>query len=107
MVALTLACVIVYVAMYSNFSIYYSLLSEGKIPVHLAGMAIGIVSTFGYLPEVFAPVLAGDLLDKYQGVKGFHIYFSIMIAMAIMGANFCLFWIKKYNKKGKKYEENN
>ncbi len=57
-------------------------------------MAIGIVSTFGYLPEVFAPVLAGDLLDKYQGVKGFHIYFSIMIAMAIMGANFCLFWIK-------------
>lgn len=107
MVALTLACVIVYVAMYSNFGIYYSLLSEGKIPVHLAGMAIGIVSTFGYLPEVFAPVLAGDLLDKYQGVKGFHIYFSIMIAMAIMGAIFCLLWIKKYNKKGKKYEENN
>ncbi|EOE6136744.1 hypothetical protein ACKOFR_000139 [Campylobacter jejuni] len=40
------------------------------------------------------------MLDKYQGVKGFHIYFSIMIAMAIMGAIFCLLWIKKY-------EENN
>lgn len=63
-------------------------------------MAICIVSTFGYLPEVFAPVLAGDLLDKYQGVKGFHIY-SIMIAMAIMGAIFCLLWIKNTIKRKK------
>lgn len=100
MAILTLACVVIYVAMYSNFGIYYSLLSEGKIPIHLAGMAIGIVSTFGYLPEVFAPVLAGELLDKYEGVKGYHIYFSIMIAMAILGIIFCMMWIKKYNKKG-------
>ncbi|AJC90923.1 MFS transporter [Campylobacter subantarcticus] len=96
---LTSACVVIYVAMYSNFGIYYSLLSEGKIPIHLAGMAIGIVSTFGYLPEVFAPLLAGDLLDRYPGVKGFYIYFSIMITMAFLGVMFCLIWIKKYNKK--------
>ncbi|MBX2078003.1 MFS transporter [Campylobacter peloridis] len=96
---LTSACVVIYVAMYSNFGIYYSLLSEGKIPMHLTGMAIGIVSTFGYLPEIFAPLLAGDLLDKYPGVKGYHIYFSIMIVMAILGVIFCMVWIKKYNKK--------
>ncbi|TXE78164.1 MFS transporter [Campylobacter peloridis] len=96
---LTSACVVIYVAMYSNFGIYYSLLSEGKIPMHLTGMAIGIVSTFGYLPEIFAPLLAGDLLDRYPGVKGYHIYFSIMIAMAILGVIFCMVWIKKYNKK--------
>lgn len=96
---LTSACVVIYVAMYSNFGIYYSLLSEGKIPMHLTGMAIGIVSTFGYLPEIFAPLLAGDLLDRYPGVKGYHIYFSIMIVMAILGVIFCMVWIKKYNKK--------
>ncbi|WP_236633060.1 MFS transporter [Campylobacter armoricus] len=101
MAILTSACVIVYVAMYSNFGIYYSLLSEGKIPMHLTGMAIGIVSTFGYLPEVFAPLLAGDLLDRYAGVKGYHYYFSIMIIMAILGVIFCTIWIKKYNKKEK------
>lgn len=101
MAILTSACVIVYVAMYSNFGIYYSLLSEGKIPMHLTGMAIGVVSTFGYLPEVFAPLLAGDLLDKYAGVKGYHYYFSIMIIMAILGVIFCTIWIKKYNKKEK------
>ncbi|KAB0580560.1 MFS transporter [Campylobacter volucris] len=101
MTVLTSACVVVYVAMYSNFGIYYSLLSEGKIPMHLTGMAIGIVSTFGYLPEVFAPLLAGDLLDRYTGVKGYHYYFSIMIIMAILGVIFCTIWIKKYNKKEK------
>ncbi|MBF7044710.1 MFS transporter, partial [Campylobacter volucris] len=101
MTILTSACVVVYVAMYSNFGIYYSLLSEGKIPMHLTGMAIGIVSTFGYLPEVFAPLLAGDLLDRYAGVKGYHYYFSIMIIMAILGVIFCTIWIKKYNKKEK------
>ncbi|WP_236103470.1 MFS transporter [Campylobacter armoricus] len=101
MAILTSACIIVYVAMYSNFGIYYSLLSEGKIPMHLTGMAIGIVSTFGYLPEVFAPLLAGDLLDRYAGVKGYHYYFSIMIIMAILGVIFCTIWIKKYNKKEK------
>lgn len=101
MTVLTSACVVVYVAMYSNFGIYYSLLSEGKIPMHLTGMAIGIVSTFGYLPEVFAPLLAGDLLDRYAGVKGYHYYFSIMIIMAILGVIFCTIWIKKYNKKEK------
>ncbi|WP_291953204.1 MFS transporter [Campylobacter sp.] len=98
MSVLTLACVIVYIAMYSNFGIYYSLLSEGKIPLHLAGMAIGIVSTFGYLPEIFSPLLAGDLLDRFPGVKGYYIYFSIMIVMAILGVIFCMVWIKKYNK---------
>ena len=59
MALLSAACVLVYAAMYSNFGIDYSLLSEGKIPLHLTGMAVGIVSTFGYLPEIFAPVLAG------------------------------------------------
>ncbi len=96
---LVISCIVVYVAMYANFSIYYALLSEGKIPLHFAGIAIGIVSTFGYLPEIFAPLLAGVLLDNYEGDLGYHIYFSIMIAIAILGAFFCFIWIKKYNKE--------
>ncbi len=99
MAVLSASCVIIYIAMYSNFGIYYSLLSEGKIPMHLTGMAIGIVSTFGYLPEIFAPLLAGDLLDKYEGIKGFHLYFAIMIFMAVLGAAFCYLWMKKINKE--------
>lgn len=99
---LTLSSIIVYIAMYSNFGIYYSMLSEGGVPVAFSGIAIGIVSTFGYLPEVFAPLLAGKLLDVYEGVKGYHIYFGLMILCSIVGALFCWIWIMRYSKKGEK-----
>lgn len=96
--------------MFSNFGIYFSLLSEGRIPLEKSGVAIGIVSTLGYLPEVLCPLVAGKTLDAFVGVKGYHIYFIGMAAIAAIGAIFCFIWIKKYgnnfNKKTKTQGEN-
>ena len=99
MAALCTACAFIYIAMYSNYGIYYSMLSEGKVPLQYAGLAIGIVSTLGYLPEVFAPALAGHLLDTYQGFEGYSYFFAFLIASALVGALFSVVWIKKYGKK--------
>ena len=44
---------LVYAGMFINFGLYFSFISEGGIPVELGGVAIGMASTFGYLPEVF------------------------------------------------------
>lgn len=96
------ACVAIYFAMYSNFGIYFSLLSEGGIPLEFSGVAIGVVSTLGYLPEIFAPLAAGRTLDVYPGVQGYHIYFGGMIILAIVGAVFCFIWTKTYGKKQQK-----
>lgn len=93
---LIVACTVIYLAMYSNFGIYFSLLSEGRIPLEKSGVAIGLVSTLGYLPEVLCPLVAGKTLDVYTGVTGYHIYFMGMIAIALVGATFCFMWIKKY-----------
>ena len=102
---LIFGCTIIYLAMFSNFGIYFSLLSEGRIPLEKSGVAIGIVSTLGYLPEVLCPLVAGKTLDAFAGVKGYHIYFIGMAVMAAIGAIFCFIWIKKYgnnfNKKTK------
>lgn len=102
---LIFACTIIYLAMFSNFGIYFSLLSEGRIPLEKSGVAIGIVSTLGYLPEVLCPLAAGKTLDAFEGVKGYHIYFIGMAVVATIGAIFCFIWIKKYgnnfNKKSK------
>ncbi len=107
---LIFACTIIYLAMFSNFGIYFSLLSEGRIPLEKSGVAIGIVSTLGYLPEVLCPLVAGKTLDAFVGVKGYHIYFIGMAAIAAIGAIFCFIWIKKYgnnfNKKTKTQGEN-
>lgn len=96
------ACVIIYLAMYSNFGIYFSLISEGRIPLETSGIAIGLVATLGYLPEVLCPMIAGRTLDVYEGVKGYHLYFTGMIVVAIVGAVFCFMWIKTYGKDFKK-----
>lgn len=106
---LIFACTIIYLAMFSNFGIYFSLLSEGRIPLEKSGVAIGLVSTLGYLPEVLCPLAAGKTLDAFAGVTGYHIYFIGMAAVAVIGAIFCFIWIKKYgnnfNKKTKSQGE--
>ena len=95
------SCVILYFAMYSNFGIYMSLLSEGGVPLEISGVAIGLVSTLGYLPEVISPMLAGRTLDAYEGVQGYYMYFYYMIACAVIGSIVCVIWSKTYGKVAK------
>lgn len=92
-------CAVFYLAMYSNFGIYFSMLTEGGVPIEYAGIAIGVVSTLGYLPEVVCPFLAGKTLDAYKGSAGYHIYFTYMIIVGIVGAIAALIWMKMFNKQ--------
>lgn len=102
MVVMTAGCIVIYFGMFSNFGLYFSFLTEGGIPIELAGVAIGIVSTFGYLPEVLCPVIAGKTLDAYAGETGYYIYFTVMLVMAIIGFTLSIIWTKTY---GKRYKE--
>lgn len=96
-------CAFLYLALYSNWGIYFSLLNEGKVPTRIMGLAIGLVSTIGYLPEVFAPSLAGVILDYFgkDNYQGYAIYFSYLIFVAFVGMIACIIWIKTYGKKWK------
>ncbi|EDY2188189.1 MFS transporter [Salmonella enterica subsp. enterica] len=93
------ACVVIYTGMFSNFGLYFSFLTEGGVSVKVSGLAIGIVSTFGYLPEVIVPLVAGKILDVFPGAKGYYIYFGFMIAMATVGFVLSLLWCRLYGKK--------
>lgn len=97
--AMTLACILVYLAMYSNYGVYFSMQAEGGIPLEVSGIAIGVIATVGYLPEVICPYLAGKTLDAFEGVTGYYYYFSGMIAMAVVGCITCLIWYHKFGKK--------
>ncbi|MGG5369780.1 MFS transporter [Enterococcus sp. AZ196] len=101
-ILLITAASLVYLAMFSNYGLFFSFMSEGKIPLRLSGIAIGLASTLGYLPEVFAPLVAGNVLDRYAGNSGYFIYFTLMIIMAVIGAILCIIWHRTY---GKAYKE--
>lgn len=47
------------------YSIMFSTLNECKIPVSMAGTAIGIVSIFTFLPDMIIHTFFGMLLDSY------------------------------------------
>lgn len=99
MTLVVVACVLVYAGMFSNFGLYFSFISEAGIPVELGGVAIGMASTFGYLPEVLSYTIAGKLLDTYPGYQGYHLNHMYMIAMGIIGLIVAIIWTKKYAKK--------
>lgn len=101
MTVMTGACIIIYIGMFSNFGLFFSFLTEGGVPLEVSGIAIGVASTFGYLPEVICPVIAGKTLDAYEGAKGYYIYFIFMLVMAVIGIGLSIFWSRTYGKRYK------
>lgn len=91
---------IVYLAFCVNYGLTWSMMDEGKIPVRLSGTAAGIISTIGYLPEVFCGWVAGSTLDKNPGRPGYLMYFAFVVAMLLLGAVFVIIW-QRYLKKNK------
>ncbi len=83
-----------------NYALTWAMMSEGNIPEQYSGTAAGIISTVGYLPEIFCSLLAGILIDGYPGVTGFRYYFGFLILMLLVGVGFVLVW-KRYLKKQK------
>lgn len=99
------ACVLVYAGMFSNFGLYFSFISEAGIPVELGGVAIGMASTFGYLPEVLSYTIAGKLLDTYSGYQGYHLNHMYMVAMGVIGLIVAIIWTRTYGKKAQMEKE--
>lgn len=69
------------------YSIMFSTLNECKIPVHVAGTAIGVVSIFTFLPDMVIHTFFGTLLDTY-GVGAWDLIWKFMAAVCVI--TFCV-----------------
>lgn len=94
----TVLFIIIYIFYSVNYAMTWAMMDEGAIPEKFTGTASGVISTIGYLPEIFCSVLAGVLIDQNPGVSGFRQYFGFLIAMLLLGAVFVVIW-KAYLKK--------
>ncbi len=73
-------------AIYALRGIYYALLEEGNIPVLLTGSATGLISLVAYTPDVFIPIVAGHLLDRYPvGGLGYRYFFLLLGLFTMVG----------------------
>ena len=100
----TVLFLVIYFFYNINYAMTWAMMEEGKIPEQYSGTAAGIISTIGYLPEIFCSLLAGILIDGYPGVTGFRYYFTFLIAALLVGAFFVLIW-KKMRKNIKSETE--
>lgn len=97
--------ILIYIFYNVNYAMTWAMMDEGAIPERLSGSAAGLISTIGYLPEIFCSVLAGVLMDRTPGIGGYRHVFIFLEVMLLLGIVFVLIWmsyIKKHGRKGKK-----
>lgn len=90
-------CIIIYAGMYGGYSLVFSMMDEGGIPLRVAGTAIGLVCTLGYLPEVIVPFAAGKILDTF-GEGGYKYMFIAMFVIFCIGILMLIVWDKHVKK---------
>lgn len=84
--AICIACTFVFAAAYTGMrGLYFAVPSETGIPVQLTGVANGVISTIGYLPDVFFAKLAGGWLDNY-GLDGYNFIWYWAIGCSVLVA---------------------
>jgi nitrate/nitrite transporter NarK len=93
--------ILIYIFYNVNYAMTWALMDEGGIPERLSGSAAGLISTIGYLPEIFCSLMAGRILDLHEGATGYKIIFTIIIVSMLLGAVLTLIWKRVVIKKQK------
>jgi nitrate/nitrite transporter NarK len=77
--------IVTFVAVFALRAVYFALLEETRVPPHLTGTTVGLVSVIGYTPDIFFLPVAGRLLDGAPGLTGHQHYFWFLTGIAIVG----------------------
>ena len=96
--------IIMYIFYNVVYSMTWSMMDEARIPEQHSGTAAGVISTVGYLPEIFMSILAGVLIDQNPGRPGYIKFFGFVVVMLLIGAVLMLVW-KSMQKKMKANDE--
>ena len=78
--------------------LYWALLDKCQVPAPVVGLAIGVVSMVGYLPDIFLPKINAALLGMYPGLTGFKVYYGYIALCGVLGAA-GVFYFKKSTRK--------
>lgn len=70
---------------YAIRGLYWAILDTCDVPLRITGLAIGIVSVVGYLPDAFIPLINGYLTEHFPGVLGYQLYFGYIAVVGLLG----------------------
>ncbi|WP_426204262.1 MFS transporter [Pseudomonas sp. TWP3-1] len=84
---------------YAIRGLYWAILDTCNIPLRITGLAIGIVSVVGYLPDTFIPLINGYLTEQYPGAFGYQLYFGYIACVGLIGTLAALTLRARINKR--------
>jgi nitrate/nitrite transporter NarK len=73
------------IAVFALRGIYFALMEESQVPLMLTGTVVGLISTIGYTPDIFAYPLVGWLIDNFGAALGYQYYFTLLACTACIG----------------------
>ena len=89
------------VLIYGVRGIYWASFNTTRVEPRRAGLAIGMVSMIGYMPDIYMPILNTYLIDTYGTSVGYQLYFGGVGLTAFFGAAcaFYLFYLSRNDEK--------
>lgn len=70
---------------YALRGLYFALLQQTRTPHALTGAAVGLISLFGYTPDIFLSPIMGRLIDASPGLVGHQNAFRLLVGFAAVG----------------------
>jgi sugar phosphate permease len=86
---------------YAIKGLYWALLDLCPVPRHIIGLAIGLVSFIGYLPDVLLPLYDGYLSRHYPRAQSFQIYFTSVAVCGYLGSVLCIVFWQRSKRAGR------
>lgn len=84
--------------LYSMRGTFWSPMGMIGLKENETGTAFGLGSFIGYAPGVFASIIFGAILDKYEGMVGYRIIFIILVVLSMVGFAVALTLQKRISK---------
>jgi MFS family permease len=70
---------------YAIRGIYWAILDDCHVPIHVTGLAVGVMSLLAYTPDVFLPQINNYIATRYEGVTVYQLYFGYIAVMGLLG----------------------
>lgn len=80
-------------------AVFFAPMDEVRVRPEITGAAMSLGCLIIYLPNSFAYLLYGSVLDKYPGIDGYQIVFSLMAGFAVLGFFVSSFLIRCIKRK--------
>lgn len=87
-------------------AVFFAPMDEVNVPKNITGAAMSLGSLIIYLPNSFAYLIYGSILDRNPGMVGYKMVFGVMTGFAVLGffvSTFLIHRIKKAKEQRKEY----